>query len=73
MSRQIAVINAGSSSIKFAIFNDDAAQSLIFRGQVEKIGVAPTLLVEGCLQQGRHAMACNGERCLPSGEMRGAS
>lgn len=47
MSRQIAVINAGSSSIKFAIFNDDAAQSLIFRGQVEKIGVAPTLLVEG--------------------------
>ena len=47
MSNQIAVINAGSSSIKFAIFNDDPAQSLIFRGQVEKIGVAPTLLVEG--------------------------
>ena len=46
-TRQIAVINAGSSSIKFAVFNDDPSQSLIFRGQVEKIGVAPTLTVEG--------------------------
>jgi len=46
MSNQIAVINAGSSSIKFAIFNDDPGQSLIFRGQIEKIGVAPTMLVE---------------------------
>ena len=47
-SRQIAVINAGSSSIKFAVFNDDeGAQSLIFRGQIEKIGVAPALNVEG--------------------------
>lgn len=45
MSRQIAVINAGSSSIKFAIFNDDADQSLLFRGQMEKIGVGPTLTV----------------------------
>jgi len=45
--RQIAVINAGSSSIKFAVFHDDPAQSLIFRGQMEKIGVAPTLTVEG--------------------------
>ena len=47
MTRQIAVINAGSSSIKFAVFDDDAAQSLRFRGQIEKIGVAPTLTVEG--------------------------
>lgn len=47
MSRQIAVMNAGSSSIKFAVFNDDADQSLLFRGQVEKIGVAPSLSVEG--------------------------
>src|SRR4029079_13940586 len=45
--RQIAVINAGSSSTKFAVFHDDPAQSLIFRGQMEKIGVAPTLTVEG--------------------------
>jgi len=43
---QIAVINAGSSSIKFAIFNDDADQSLLFRGQVENIGVGPRLKVE---------------------------
>ena len=47
MPRQIAVINAGSSSIKFAVFNEDGDQSLIFRGQVEKIGVAPHLEVEG--------------------------
>jgi len=36
MARQVAVINAGSSSIKFAVFNEDADQSLIFRGQVER-------------------------------------
>ena len=46
MPNQIAVINAGSSSIKFAVFHDDSAQSLIFRGQIEKIGVAPSLTVE---------------------------
>ena len=43
MKRQIAVINAGSSSIKFAIFNEDREHPLMFRGQVEKIGIAPTL------------------------------
>src|SRR4249919_553769 len=47
MTRQIGVINAGSSSIKFAIINDDAEQSLLFRGQMEKIGVGPSLTVEG--------------------------
>jgi acetate kinase len=47
MTRQIAVINAGSSSIKFAVFDDNPEQSLRFRGQVEKIGVGPTLTVEG--------------------------
>ena len=47
MARQIGVFNAGSSSIKFAIFNDDAEQSLLFRGQMEKIGVGPSLTVEG--------------------------
>jgi len=47
MVRQIAVINAGSSSIKFAVFNDDPAQALIFRGQIENIGVAPRLTAEG--------------------------
>ena len=47
MKRQIAVINAGSSSIKFAVFNEDREHPLLFRGQVEKIGIAPTLLIEG--------------------------
>jgi acetate kinase len=46
MPQQIAVINAGSSSIKFAIFQDDADQSLLFRGQVENIGVSPRLKVQ---------------------------
>ena len=47
MDGPIAVLNAGSSSIKFAVFERDREQSLLFRGQVERIGVAPTLLVEG--------------------------
>jgi acetate kinase len=47
MARQIAVLNAGSSSIKFAVFDDDANQSLRFRGQVENIGVGPRMQVEG--------------------------
>jgi acetate kinase len=46
MANQIAVLNAGSSSIKFAIFDDGPDQALHFRGQVEKIGVAPRLTVE---------------------------
>jgi acetate kinase len=46
MNRQIAVINAGSSSIKFAVF-DSPQDKLRFRGQIEKIGVAPHLTVEG--------------------------
>ena len=47
MVRQVAVMNAGSSSIKFAVFEDDADQTLRFRGQVEKIGVAPRMAVTG--------------------------
>jgi acetate kinase len=47
VAQQYAVINAGSSSVKFAVFEDDTDQSLLFRGQVEKIGVAPRLTVEG--------------------------
>jgi acetate kinase len=41
----IAVINAGSSSIKFAIFEIDPAETVLFRGQIEKLGVAPHLNV----------------------------
>ena len=45
---RIAVMNAGSSSIKFALFEvDGEEQRLLFRGQIEKIGVAPHLTVEG--------------------------
>jgi len=43
----IAVINAGSSSIKFALFEMDDGERLLFRGQINNIGLAPQLLVEG--------------------------
>jgi acetate kinase len=46
------VLNAGSSSIKFAVFQADAAGALLFRGLVEKIGVAPRLDVMDAA--GRH-------------------
>jgi acetate kinase len=45
VANQIGVMNAGSSSIKFAVFEDDSRQSLLFRGQVENIGTAPRLEV----------------------------
>ena len=43
---RIAVMNAGSSSIKFALFQVDAEQQLLFGGQIEQIGVAPRLIVK---------------------------
>ena len=47
MSQTIAVLNAGSSSIKFALFeNRGGDHDLLFRGQIENIGVAPRLSVE---------------------------
>ncbi len=39
----IAVLNAGSSSIKFALYEDGPQAMLLFRGQIEKIGVGPHL------------------------------
>jgi acetate kinase len=45
MSECIAVINTGSSSIKFALYDVATPQALLFRGQIEKIGVAPQLHV----------------------------
>ena len=39
----IAVFNAGSSSIKFALYGQGLAGALLFRGQVERIGQAPRL------------------------------
>ena len=39
----IAVLNAGSSSIKFALYEAERDGPLLFHGQVEGIGVAPHL------------------------------
>jgi acetate kinase len=39
----IAVLNAGSSSIKFAVYAAEHEEPLLFRGQIEKIGLAPHL------------------------------
>jgi acetate kinase len=41
----IAVLNAGSSSIKFGLYEADAENALLFRGQVERIGLSPHLKV----------------------------
>jgi acetate kinase len=43
MNGCIAVINAGSSSIKFALYDAGACETAAFRGQVEQIGVSPHL------------------------------
>jgi acetate kinase len=45
MSGCIAVINAGSSSIKFAIFEASGKADTLFHGQIEGIGVSPHLKV----------------------------
>jgi acetate kinase len=43
----IAVINAGSSSVKFAVYEADARQTVRYRGRIEGIGTAPRLRVAG--------------------------
>ena len=45
MTNYIAVINAGSSSVKFAIYEASNDELCLFRGQVEGIGVSPHLKV----------------------------
>src|SRR3954447_19720003 len=42
MSGCVAVLNAGSSSIKFALYRADGLE-LMFRGQIERIGSKPRL------------------------------
>jgi acetate kinase len=42
MSGCVAVLNAGSSSIKFALFEDEAA---LFRGQLEGLGAQPRMRI----------------------------
>ena len=41
----IAVFNAGSSSIKFALYRTNHGQALLYRGQIEQLGVSPHLHV----------------------------
>ena len=45
MSRCIAVINAGSSSIKFALYDALEDSAALYRGQIEGVGVNPHLTV----------------------------
>ncbi len=45
MAECIAVINAGSSSIKFAIYEMTVESPLVFKGQIEGIGVDPHLKI----------------------------
>lgn len=45
MTSCIAVINAGSSSVKFAIYEATTEERCLFRGQIEGIGVAPRLSI----------------------------
>lgn len=45
MSGSLAVINAGSSSIKFALYDADKDLELLFRGQIESIGRKASLKV----------------------------
>lgn len=47
MTHVVAVLNAGSSSIKFAVRGTEDGLPLLMRGQVEAIGVAPKLTLKG--------------------------
>jgi acetate kinase len=47
VSDAILVLNAGSSSLKFALFEAGAQPAPLFRGLLEQIGVAPHLRVKG--------------------------
>jgi acetate kinase len=46
MSGCITVINAGSSSVKFAVYEASGEAHVLFRGQVEGIGTTPHLTIE---------------------------
>jgi acetate kinase len=43
MSDCIAVLNTGSSSIKFGIFEAGRGEPVLFRGKLEQIGIAPSI------------------------------
>ena len=46
MPQCVAVVNAGSSSVKFGIYDSEGDEPLLLRGQVEQIGVTPTLVAK---------------------------
>ena len=46
MTDTIAVLNAGSSSLKFSLFGVGDTLSLVVRGQVEGIGTAPRFVAK---------------------------
>lgn len=46
MAECIAVLNAGSSSIKFALYKEGAGEPATYRGQIEGIGNVPRLTVK---------------------------
>jgi acetate kinase len=46
VSGPIAILNAGSSSIKFALYTSAEDEELLYRGAIERIGVAPSLKVK---------------------------
>jgi acetate kinase len=43
MAELIAVVNAGSSSVKFGFYDSEGDEPLLLKGQVEQIGVSPSL------------------------------
>src|ERR1700739_4029466 len=45
MTNGIAVINAGSSSVKFAVYGATSEAPISLRGQIDGIGVAPRLKI----------------------------
>jgi acetate kinase len=59
----IAVLNAGSSSIKFALYEATPDERLLFRGQIESIGTTPHLKVSDA------AGATVAERRWPDGKL----
>lgn len=46
MSACLAVLNAGSSSLKFAVYDAAPGEALLFKGQLDGIGVSPRLVVK---------------------------
>jgi acetate kinase len=46
MSACLAVLNAGSSSLKFAVYDAAPGEALLFKGQLDGIGVSPRLVLK---------------------------